>query len=100
MYRCLVMALCSPGLVAGARFGVEGLFGDTIAVMLIMTGYVFVFWGVVGFFVFRRRSVISHIIDAELLAHWTYDTSQWWSWLAFNRTYEKLDPWNGKGYIL
>ncbi len=99
MYLCLVMALCSPGLVAVARLGAEALLGEAIAVMLIMTGYVFFFWGGVGFFAYRKRLVISHLIETELLAHWTYDTSQWWSWLAFNRTYEKLDIWNGKGYI-
>ena len=100
MFLCLLMIPCAGVLIT--LLGLEVL--DTLSLGLLiaicMIAFILFFWGLVGFFVFRRRIVIARIIEAELLAHWTYETGDWLSWLPFNKTYEKLDLWNGKGYII
>ena len=100
MHLCLVVILCSFGLMTVMRLGIFGSPVLGFLIIIVMITLILLFWGVIGFFVFRRRLVITHIIGAELLTRWKYETRQWGSWLAVNRAYEKLDSWNGKGYIL
>ena len=99
MYLSLAAMAVAAALAVLGILGVTGSFSESIAVIGLLLGILLFLYGLSAFFKFRKRAAIAEIIGKGILANWKYDTPTWPVWLARNRDYEKVDLWNGKGFV-